>query len=270
MSGERLYRTEGIVVRRRDQGEADRVLTVCSPLGKLELVAKGVRKVRSRKAGHLELFAHSRLSVARSRSSWDVIGQAEMVEPHALLRADLARGSYARYVAELYDRFVTEEEGGAALFDLLVRTMGYLCREERLELLMRAYEQRLLGLVGFQPEWNHCVGERQEGLCARSLTAQEDELYGLDPERGGALCPACYAASREQRQVIALSPAALALLRLCSRESFGRLRERPATAALMAEVEQAARHYITYHLERDVRSGTFLRRLRWEGAVESI
>ncbi|HIE39154.1 MAG TPA: DNA repair protein RecO, partial [Anaerolineae bacterium] len=106
MRSERLYRTEAIVVRRRDQGEADRVLTLCTPLGKLAVIAKGVRKVRSRKAGHLELFAHTRLVIARSRSSWDVVSQAETVEPHAILRGDLIRGTYARYVAELYDRFV--------------------------------------------------------------------------------------------------------------------------------------------------------------------
>jgi len=102
VSGKRLYHTEAIVVRRRDQGEADRVLTLCTPQGKLSVIAKGVRKVRSRKAGHLELFTHARLVLARSRSSWDVVSQAETVEPHAVLRGDLTRGTYARYVADLF------------------------------------------------------------------------------------------------------------------------------------------------------------------------
>ena len=78
---ERLYRTEGIVVRRRNQGEADRVLTLCAPLGKLDVVAKGARKVRSRKAGHIELFCHSSFVVARSRSSWDIVSQVGGYRP---------------------------------------------------------------------------------------------------------------------------------------------------------------------------------------------
>jgi len=129
-NGERLYTTEAIIVRRRDQGEADRVLTLCTPQGKRVVIAKGARKPSSRKAGHLELFARVRMVVARSPSSWDVVSQAEALEPHAALRGDLVRGTYARYVTELYDRFVAEDEGGPALFDLLSRTLDYLSQVE--------------------------------------------------------------------------------------------------------------------------------------------
>ncbi|MGB9777262.1 MAG: DNA repair protein RecO, partial [Anaerolineae bacterium] len=156
-NSERFYTTEAIIVRRRDQGEADRVLTLCTPQGKRVVIAKGARKPSSRKAGHLELFARVRMVVARSPSSWDVVSQAEALEPHAVLRGDLVRGTYARYVTELYDRFVAEGEGGPALFDLLSRTLDYLGQIEigesvppALDLLARAYEQRLLALVGFR------------------------------------------------------------------------------------------------------------------------
>jgi DNA repair protein RecO (recombination protein O) len=264
VSRKRLYQTEAIVVHRRDQGEADRILTLCTPLGKLAVIAKGLRKVRSRKAGHLELFSHAQITVARSRSSWDVVSQAETVEPHAALRGDLARGTYARYAVELYDRFVAEGEGGEAIFDLLARMLGYLCQEAQLDLLMRAYEQRLLTLVGFRPEWDRCVGERGKHICGRALEAEGDEPFGLDPERGGALCRECYRADRQRRGVIPLSPAALELLRACGRESFIELRQRPTAPTLLAEVEQTTRHYITHYLEREVRTSTFLRRLRRE------
>ncbi|HIQ01173.1 MAG TPA: DNA repair protein RecO [Anaerolineales bacterium] len=267
MRSERLYRTEAIVVRRRDQGEADRVLTLCTPLGKLAVIAKGVRKVRSRKAGHLELFAHTRLVIARSRSSWDVVSQAETVEPHAILRGDLIRGTYARYVAELYDRFVAEGEGGEPLFDLLRRTLGYLCEAEpgrETALLVRAYEQRLLTLAGFRPEWGHCVGAQEGRTCERPLKAEGNEPLGLDAERGGVLCAGCYQAHRKQRGIVSLSPAALRLLRACQRQSFARMRSYPAEPALLDEVERAMRHYVTHHLERNVRSSAFLRRLKRE------
>jgi len=265
VSSERLYRTEAIVVRRRDQGEADRVLTLCTPLGKLAVIAKGVRKARSRKAGHLELFAHVRLLLARSRSSWDVVTQAETVEPHLPLRGDLARGTYARYIAELYDRFVAEGEGGEPAFDLLRRTLGYLCSAEtgrETALLVRAYEQRLLALAGYRPEWERCVGEREGHLCGQPLEVTKGGPFGLDPERGGGLCPKCYQAARERREVRPLSPPALRLLQVCQRAPFAHLREYRATPTVLAEVEQAARHYITYHLEQEIRSGVFLRRLR--------
>ncbi|HHS96831.1 MAG TPA: DNA repair protein RecO [Chloroflexi bacterium] len=262
MAGKRLYQIDAIVIRRRDQGEADRVLTLCTPQGKVAVIAKGVRKVHSRKAGHLELFAHTRLVLARSRSSWDIVSQAETVEPHTSLRGDLTRGTYARYVAELYDRFVAEGEGGEPLFDLLRRTLGYLCEAKpgrEMNLLVRAYEQRLLALVGFRPEWEWCVGDG----CGQRLR-EENGPFGLAPAQGGALCPACYRAVRHWPGIVPLSPAALQLLRACQREPFSRLRERPVPPAVLNEVERAARHYITYHLEQDLRSGVFLRRVRRE------
>ena len=103
MSTKRLYRTEGIVMRRRNQGEADRILTLCTPLGKIDVSAKGARKIRSRKAGHVELFAHSSFVISRVKNSWDIVSQAEMIEPHVVLRSDLLRGTYARYAVELLD-----------------------------------------------------------------------------------------------------------------------------------------------------------------------
>ncbi|MCS7178189.1 MAG: DNA repair protein RecO [Anaerolineae bacterium] len=269
MSSERLYTTEAIIVRRRDQGEADRVLTLCTPQGKRVVIARGARKPTSRKAGHLELFARVQMVLARSPTSWDVVSQAEALDLHAALRGDLVYGTYARYIAELYDRFVTEEEGGPALFDLLSRALDVLSQmaaegipSPALDLLVRAYEQRLLTLVGFRPEWDRCVGEREGRPCGRVLPVRGKAPLGLDPERGGALCPQCFQAAADRRWVIPLSPAALGLLRACQRLPFARLRQRRAAPPLLAEAERAMRHYLTYHLEQDVRTGVFLRQVR--------
>lgn len=263
MGNERLYRTEGIVIRRRDQGEADRVLVLCTPQGKIEVIAKGVRKVRSRKAGHVELFSRSRFVISRVPYSWDIVSQAEIVEPHTVLRDDLTRGAYARYVVELLDRFFAQDEGGPALFDLLDRTLTWLSSERDLDLVVRCYEQHLLGLAGFRPELFRCVGEHTAVVSLLPQGPQgETRPYGLDPERGGALCPKCYDNCKAYPAVVSLSPAALWFLQECQRGPYARLRRQHFTSALHAEAEQVMQHYITYHLERGVRSGAFLRQLK--------
>ena len=126
MPRERLYRAEAIVLRRMNLGEADRLLTLYTPeWGKIRVLAKGVRKPTSRKAGHLELFTHSRLLIAKGRSL-DIVTQAETITPFLLLRKDLIRTSYAYYVAELVDRFLEEGEESPALFRLLLESLGHL------------------------------------------------------------------------------------------------------------------------------------------------
>ena len=250
-------------MRRRNQGEADRVLTLCTPLGKIEIIVKGARKLRSRKAGHVELFTRSNFVVSRVKNSWDIVSQAEMIEPHTLLRSDLLRGTYARYTVELLDRFFTQGEGGQALFDLLDYTLTWLCADNDIDLITRFYEQHLLGLAGFRPELFRCVGEHDGHVSLRPREQAEDSRpYGFDPERGGALCRNCYAERGAHQRIMALSPDGLWFLQECQRGPYSRLRAQPVAPALHAEVERVMQHYITYHLERGVRSGAFLRHLK--------
>jgi len=254
-------------MRRRNQGEADRVLTLCTPLGKIEVIVKGARKLRSRKAGHVELFTRSNFVVSRVKNSWDIVSQAEMVEAHELLRSDLLRGTYGRYAVELLDRFFTQGEGGQALFDLLDHTLTWLCEDDDgdLDLIARFYEQHLLGLAGFRPELNACVGEHDGHVSLRPREPTEDNRpYGFDPERGGALCRNCYAERDARQGIIPLSPDGLWFLQECQRGPYSRLRTRQTAPALHAEVGRVMQHYVTYHLERGVKSGTFLRQLKRE------
>jgi len=182
--------------------------------------------------------------------------------PHALLREDLTRGAYARYVVELLDRFFAQDEGGPALFDLLDHTLTWLCQERDLDLVARFYEQCLLGLAGFRPELFRCVGEHNTIVLLPRESPTEQRPYGLDPERGGALCPECYEACKAVRAVVPLSPAVLRFLQECQRGPYTRLRGQQFAPTLHTEAERVMQHYVTYHLERGVRSGAFLRELK--------
>ena len=187
MPQERLYRTEAIILRRADLGEADRLLTIFTPArGKLRVVAKGARKPASRKSGHVELFTRSTLLIAKARNL-DIVSQAETVEAYRALREDLLRSTYAHYIVELLDRFTGDEEEGAELYDLLADTLSRLCEAENPALLARFYELRLLTLAGYQPRLFDCA------RCGKPLREIESESppYGFDCGQGGVLCDEC-------------------------------------------------------------------------------
>ncbi len=117
MSRARLYKTEGIVLRSMDLGEADRVLTVLTPrLGKLRVIAKGIRRTRSRLGGGLEPFSDVHLVLAIGRT-FDVVTQVALEDPHLGLRNDLHSTASAWYLVELVDRFC---EGSADSHDAFV------------------------------------------------------------------------------------------------------------------------------------------------------
>ncbi len=269
MASDRLYRAEGIVVRRREQGEADRVLTLCTPAGKFDVIAKGARKLASRKAGHIELFSCSSFVVSRVANSWDIISQAETIEAHEPLRDDMLRGAYARYAVELYDRFFTDEQGGPAVFDLLNHTLSWLGSDDDLELATRFYELHLLAQAGFRPELDRCVGEHESPVPLRPADVDAAHQFGFDPERGGGLCSGCYAASKSLPHVLPLSAGALDLLQRCQRKSYGELRRERVDCAVHVEAERVLQRYITHHLERSLKSAAFLRRLKGNPAARA-
>ncbi len=263
MSNGRLYRTEGIVIARRDQGEADRVLRLCTPEGKVDVLAKGARKLRSRKAGHIELFSRSAFVLARVPNYWDIISQAETLDPHTALRSDLLRGAFARYAVELLDRFFTEGEGGTAAFDLLGHALTWLCEYDDLDLVIRFYEQHLLGLAGFRPEVFRCVGRHETPVLLQVGEPDRGRRpFGFSAEQGGALCRQCYETQRQEREVMSLSPNALQILQACQRSSFTSLARRPLSQILHREMERLMQHYITYQLEQDVKAAAFLHQIR--------
>ena len=255
---ERLYRTEAIVLKRRDQGEADRVLTVFTPgAGKQQLLAKGVRKITSRKAGHVELFTHSQLLVAKGRT-WGIVTQAETIHAFRLLREDLLRTSYAYYVAELVDRFTGEGDENQPLFELLLATLGWLGEAKDLRLLARFFELRLLALVGYRPQLFQCV------RCRADIEPVDNFWNSTE---GGVLCPRCGERLIERSGIDrpAAEPLPLNVLKVLrflqtrDWETCARLRLSPR---LHAEAEKRLHRYIVYQLERSLKSLGFLHTVR--------
>jgi DNA repair protein RecO (recombination protein O) len=244
-----VYRSEAVVLRRQDLGEADRLLTIFTPdHGKLRVVAKGVRRLRSRKAGHLEPLTRARLMLARGRNL-DVITQAEAVELFTALRGDLERLGQAFYIVELLDRFTVEEGETQRLYDLLLNTLGRLAGGDDGRVAVRFFELRLLELVGYRPELFRCLG------CGEELQPQ-DQFFSV--AMGGILCPSC-GTGRTHAHPISL--AALKVLRYYQRNAYAVAAAAKIRSKVHAELDELLESYLTYLLEKRLHTPDFLRRV---------
>jgi DNA repair protein RecO (recombination protein O) len=250
---DRLYRTDALILRRSDFGEADRILTVFTPeRGKVRLLAKGVRKTTSRKAGHVELFMLTNMLVARGRT-WDIISQAEIVESYRALREDLDKTSQAYYLAELVERFTEEHDANLPLFELLALTLAHLGHIDEPFLLLRYFELHLLSLTGFQPQLHFCVA------CQEALEPVEDNYFHVVD--GGVLCPR-HGQTRPNAEIIPLP--VLKVLRFLQTEPWERAGQLQLTPTTQQQVEALLLGYITFLLERQLKSVDFIQRLRRE------
>lgn len=250
---ERVYRTRALVLRRRDQGEADRVVTVFTPgMGKLVLQARGVRKPASRKAGHLEPFTHVDLMVARSRS-WDLITQAETVYGFRGLREDLDRAAYGYYLVELVDAFTQEEDSHPEVFDLALAGLRYLEDSSQLGLTARWFDLSLLRLSGYQPQLFHCV------QCGDDLAPVTNYFSA---GRGGMLCPRH---GEGQSGTEALEAGALKVLRYLQVQPHENIVQLTLTPGRMRQIEKLLADYIRSVVERRLQSPEFIREVREAG-----
>jgi DNA repair protein RecO (recombination protein O) len=250
----RSFRIEAVVLRHSDWGEADRMLTLFTlEMGKVRALAKGVRKPRSRKAGHLEPFTRASLLLARGRDIL-LVTQAETLEAYNPLRDDLMLTTYAAYVIELLDRFTYEEGENRSLYRLLVDTLSRLSSGLSPDLAARYYEMRLLDHLGFRPLLFQCAG------CGVEIQPQ-DQYFSA--EAGGVLCPTCGARDLSARQV---SLQALKYMRHFQRNSFSEASQARPSTITYREIESLMQYYLTYLLERGLNTPAFLRRLRQEKA----
>ena len=87
----RDLKTLGIVLRRTNYGEADRILNLITPVGKISAIAKGVRRARSKLAGGVEMFTLAEMNIHRGRSELGVVTSARMVRYYSEILKDFGR-----------------------------------------------------------------------------------------------------------------------------------------------------------------------------------
>jgi len=235
----RPYRSEGIVLRGRDYGEADRILTIFTRTsGKVRAVAKGVLKPKSRLRSGVQPLSRTDFALYQGRGELDTVTQCELLEPYGAIKSDLDRLGQAVCFAELVDEITPERQPDEEVYLLMVKGLELLSWLEP-QMAARILEIRLLNATGYRPDLEHC------GLCG----ARWSGLARFNP-RYGVVCANCGG----KEGGIPLSQGLKAVW-----ERFGdfelsrisRLKISPAELELLGRMTRA---YLEFILERESRS----------------
>lgn len=137
-----------VILKRFDLGETDRVLTVFSrEQGKVSVLAKGVKRIVSRKAGSVEIGNNSRLFVFEGKNFY-ILQEVKVLHPFLTLGTQLPIFKYGYYVLELVDKLTQPEEQNESVYRLLVEMLQILNTNPR-KIFIRAFEIKLLHRLGF-------------------------------------------------------------------------------------------------------------------------
>ncbi len=142
------FSTEAIILKHSNYGEADRLLTIMTPFkGKIRVVARGVRRITSRRAGNVEPFNKVKLQLFQA-TGMPVLTEAESIDTYQKIKSELTLSGYASHVVEVADRLAPEEQANPQAYQLLAVILELLDKNPR-QIFVRAYEVKLLSVYGF-------------------------------------------------------------------------------------------------------------------------
>lgn len=118
-------RTQAVVLRRTNYGESDRILNLLTPEGKVSVLARGVRKEKSRLAGGIELFTVADIVVHRGRSQLGTLTSAKMLRFFSNILTDMTRLELAATFLKRLE-LLAEEVSSPDYFNLLIEILGGL------------------------------------------------------------------------------------------------------------------------------------------------
>jgi len=174
--------TDGIVLRRAEYKDNDRMLTIFSPEhGRIDAVARGCRRPKSALMNVAEPFCAGEFTLAEAKGRYTVV-QCEIKDNFFPLRYDLDRLTHGAYYLTLADAAALPEQGAPEVFLLLMKALAILTYSELPPTLVTmAFEMRFMPLMGYTPRMDFCA------LCDAEVTG----AGRFDAERGGAICPRC-------------------------------------------------------------------------------
>lgn len=160
----KVYSIEAIVLSRKNVGEADRIITVFSKeYGKLRLIAKGIRRITSKRAPHLEVFTKLSCLVYRG-TSMDSVSETLSIDSYPQIRSELDRVSVAYLLCELIDTLLGEKQEHKDVYRLLQNAFVDIGNTSGSSLyhISRVFAQKLLWTLGFLPNGQVLEGKKLE------------------------------------------------------------------------------------------------------------
>jgi DNA repair protein RecO (recombination protein O) len=120
----RTYSVTGIVIKRTNFSESDRIVTLFTlEHGKVTVIAKGVRKLTSHRSGSLELFNHIRATIIQGRGQLDTLAEVDLLNSFSSWRHQLGRISVAYELAELVDKLTADRQILPSVYLLLTQSL---------------------------------------------------------------------------------------------------------------------------------------------------
>lgn len=192
------YRSQGFILKKVDRGEADQILTIYTKdFGKLEILAKAIRKTSSKLRAGTEIFYLSEIEFIQGKAH-KTLTDAILIEKFENLRKNLKRLRVAYKISEVLDNFISGQEPDEKIWYLLneffdkLNNLKLEIKNWKPEIFYYYFIWNLLSVLGYEPELYNCV------LCQKKLVP--GKLF-FSPKEGGIICHSCQKSVKSTKEI---------------------------------------------------------------------
>ena len=204
------YRTQGLVLKKENQGEADQLFTIYTKdFGKLKILARAIRKIKSKLRGNISPFSLSEIEFIQGKA-YKTLTDTFLIKDFfekEQLKKDLKKLRVAYQIADTLDDLIKGEEPDEKIWQLLIEVFdklsGLQFTVHSLRFLYYYFLWNLFFLLGYAPQFYHCI------LCQKKL--KEEKLY-FSAKEGGIICFACL--PKRKITSFLIKPGTIKILRL--------------------------------------------------------
>ena len=192
------YRTRGFVIKKIDRGEADQVFVIFTKdFGRLRLLARAARKIKSKLRGGLKLFSLSEIEFIQGKT-YKTLTDAQTVKNFDRVSKSLIRLKTACKIGEILNSLVKEEERDENIWNLIGETFKKLnddpLKAIQAPLVYYYFFWNLIDLIGYRPSVYNCAA------CQKKIIPEP--LY-FNSEQGGVVCSNCYKKLKSGKKISA-------------------------------------------------------------------
>lgn len=232
------------VLARRDFRETDQIITLYTlEKGKIEALAKGIKKIISKNSAFLEPFFLVEAEIIAGKELNRLAG-VQPIESFKKIRADINKSLMAGTIIGFISRLLHENEREIKIFNLLRSWLDYLNNSNKpTPVLAVGFMVKFLAILGFIPELNHCV------VCNKKFlnSALNNKLF-FNPAAGGIVCSVCLAKrDKLEEHRLLLSKDDIKVWRELLNNDWNKI-----PSAVNNNLNQAIYEFAEYHSERKI------------------